>query len=196
MSYIKRENALELSEILNVQTQKYGIVNVIDVVPVDAILSIPAADVQEVVRGQNITEENPVDQFICSRCGLILEEYVQKEIDPDDGDATYYELEPLFCPRCGADVREEKKAETPRENGRTIKFVLDGCDISFNAEAPEDITLAQLLKQCDRISPDWCACGIRSAKAGEFDKAEITIGYDSITKNDPDVSCQIVDADV
>ena len=26
-----------------------------------------------------------------------------------------------------------------------IRFMLDGCDISFVAEAPEDITLAQLL---------------------------------------------------
>ena len=43
-----------------------------------------------------------------------------------------------------------------------IKFVLDGCDISFVAEAPEDITLKQLLEQCDKITPMWCACGISS----------------------------------
>lgn len=59
-----------------------------------------------------------------------------------------------------------------------IKFVLDGCDISFIAEAPEDITLKQLLKQCDRIKPMWCACGIKTAD--ENDKVEISIGYDSI----------------
>ena len=41
-----------------------------------------------------------------------------------------------------------------------IKFVLNGCDISFIAEAPRDITLEQLIKQTDRIKPDWCACGI------------------------------------
>lgn len=34
-----------------------------------------------------------------------------------------------------------------------MKFVLNGCDISFVAEAPADITLEQLLKQCDRIKP-------------------------------------------
>ena len=28
-----------------------------------------------------------------------------------------------------------------------MKFILNGCDISFVAEAPEDITLKQLLKQ-------------------------------------------------
>lgn len=37
-----------------------------------------------------------------------------------------------------------------------MRFVLDGCDISFVAEAPSDITLEQLLKQCDKIKPDWC----------------------------------------
>ena len=45
---------------------------------------------------------------------------------------------------------------------KKIKFLLNGCDIDFIAEAPEDITLRQLLKQCDRIVPDWCACGIHS----------------------------------
>lgn len=28
-----------------------------------------------------------------------------------------------------------------------MKFMLDGCDIAFVAEAPEDITLKQLLQQ-------------------------------------------------
>ena len=40
-----------------------------------------------------------------------------------------------------------------------MKFVFDGCDISFIVEAPEDITLKELLKQADRLVPDWCACG-------------------------------------
>lgn len=34
---------------------------------------------------------------------------------------------------------------------KRLRFWLDGCDISFIASAPEDITLKQLLKQCDRI---------------------------------------------
>lgn len=79
-----------------------------------------------------------------------------------------------------------------------MKFVLNGCDISFTAEAPEDITLKQLLKQCDKIKPDWCACGICSyEKAGhkEDEPAEIIIGYDSIEKANDDVSCTIVEAE-
>lgn len=75
-----------------------------------------------------------------------------------------------------------------------MKFVLNGCDISFVAEAPEDITLKQLLKQCDKIEPYWCACGISSyekvygvAKV----ETEIVIDYDSIKKANDDVPCTI-----
>ena len=71
-----------------------------------------------------------------------------------------------------------------------IKFILNGCDISFCAIAPKDITLEQLLKQCDKIIPDWCACGIKSY---DFDdnKVEIIIDYDSIKKANENVSCRI-----
>ena len=76
----------------------------------------------------------------------------------------------------------------------TMKFILNGCDISFIAEAPEDITLKQLLTQCDKIKPHWCACGICSVEKLNFKtepQAEISIGYDSITKLDKDASCWI-----
>jgi hypothetical protein len=71
-----------------------------------------------------------------------------------------------------------------------IKFMLDGCDISFIAEAPEDITLKQLLKQCDRIKPHWCTCGICSCN--DEDEPEIIISYDDIKKANEDVSCDIL----
>ena len=79
-------------------------------------------------------------------------------------------------------------------NTKTIKFMLDGCDICFVAEAPEDITLKQLLKQCDRIEPHWCACGICSIeKSGLKDvDTEIIIDYDSIKKTREDVDCDII----
>lgn len=77
-----------------------------------------------------------------------------------------------------------------------MKFVLNGCDISFIAEAPPDITLEQLIKQCDKIKPYWCACGVCSleeASLPENIKTEIIIGYDSIKKVDDDVNCRIED---
>lgn len=70
-----------------------------------------------------------------------------------------------------------------------IKFLLNGCDINFIAEAPEDITLKQLLKQCDRISPSYCACGI--CTTDEEDETEIIIDYDDVRKVNEDVACSI-----
>lgn len=72
-----------------------------------------------------------------------------------------------------------------------IKFILDGCDISFIAQAPKDITLEQLLKQCNRIEPDWCACGINSYKIESNDKVQLDIDYDDIRKRDKDAPCRI-----
>lgn len=76
-----------------------------------------------------------------------------------------------------------------------MKFVLNGCDIYFLAEAPEDITLKQLLEQCDKIKPDWCACGICSYEYAGFkdEDPEIIIDYNSIRKTNDDVSCRIVE---
>lgn len=75
---------------------------------------------------------------------------------------------------------------------KTIRFWLNGCDISFIAEAPEDITLKQLLKQCNRIVPNWCACGIKSLEDEDLElNTEIIIDYNDVKKVDEDVSCQI-----
>ena len=75
-----------------------------------------------------------------------------------------------------------------------IKFILNGCDISFVAEAPEDITLSQLLKQCDRIKPDWCACGIKSCSDNYTDEdIEISFDYDDVKKTSENVSCSITE---
>ena len=75
-----------------------------------------------------------------------------------------------------------------------MKFILNGCDINFIAEAPEDITLKQLLKQCDKIKPHWCACGIRSLNKYEQNlNIEIKIDYNDIQKIDDDASCDIID---
>lgn len=73
-----------------------------------------------------------------------------------------------------------------------IKFILNGCDISFYAVAPKDITLEQLLKQCDKIKPYWCACGIKSDDFNDSD-VEIIIDYDSVEKVNDDVACSIED---
>ena len=51
----------------------------------------PAADVAPVVHGKNITEINPVDEFICSECGVMFEDVGRCVVD-NDGEKLYYEF--------------------------------------------------------------------------------------------------------
>ena len=75
-----------------------------------------------------------------------------------------------------------------------MRFVLNGCDISFYAEAPEDITLKELLAQTDKIHPDYCACGIRSCFPSERDfPTEIFITKDNIWLANEEVSATIIE---
>lgn len=79
-----------------------------------------------------------------------------------------------LCMACREE--DEKCSCETKVKAPMLRFVLDGCDISFTAEAPADMTLAQLLKQCDRIHSNWCACGICSTD----DEPELIFGYDSV----------------
>lgn len=56
---------------------------------------------------KNESDNNPVDEFICSECGFMTEDFSEKRIDEDDGDVTYHEFEFRYCPNCGAKVVEE-----------------------------------------------------------------------------------------
>jgi hypothetical protein len=78
-----------------------------------------------------------------------------------------------------------------------IKFWLDGCDISFLAEAPEDITLKELLVLCDRIEPDYCACGIKSFIESQrrFETVELVFTKEDVKKAQKYVSCKIHEND-
>lgn len=55
-------------------------------------------DVQEVKHGRNITEENPVDAFICSECGFETIDISRYDREDD----ICYEYELRYCPNCGA----------------------------------------------------------------------------------------------
>lgn len=79
----------------------------------------------------------------------------------------------------------------------TIKFWLDGCDIAFIAEAPADITLKELLAQCDRIECDYCACGIKSyIPNSRFNHdTELVFTKDDVRKAQDIVSCTIHEND-
>ena len=74
-----------------------------------------------------------------------------------------------------------------------IRFLLNGCDICLYAEAPEDITLKELLAQTDKIKPDWCACGIRSLASRENYPTEIFITKNSVQLANDQVSATIME---
>ena len=80
-------------------------------------------------------------------------------------------------------------------NKTTVRFLLNGCDIQLVAEAPEDITLKELLAQCDRINPLWCACGICSLEAANLIDAptEVYITRDDVVAT-ADANCTILEA--
>ena len=83
----------------------------------------------------------------------------------------------------------------PPKPCNTIKFILDGCDISFVAEAPRDMTVEQLLKQATRIQPLYCACGVRLCN-DEFEIAElpeIIFDYEDVQKTNEDIPCRIAE---
>lgn len=71
------------------------------------IQAIPAADVVERKTGRNVaTEYDDCDQFVCSECGIELQDWRRVERDEDDGDITYHEYRLRFCPNCGAKIEE------------------------------------------------------------------------------------------
>ena len=66
------------------------------------IEKFPTADVAEVRHGKNVTQINPVDEFICSDCGFRCGDY-SEIIYVEDGDYEYSrECVFNYCPNCGA----------------------------------------------------------------------------------------------
>ena len=79
-----------------------------------------------------------------------------------------------------------------KDNDTTpINFVFINRDSYLKIVAPADITLKQLLKQCDRIKPAWHGCGIKSDIMPKA-PIDIIIMYDSITKVVEDAPCTIL----
>ncbi len=64
----------------------------------------PVADVAPVVHGKNITDMHPVDEFICSQCGIDLTEFCR--YDPEED--VSYEYKFKYCPECGAKMDLEE----------------------------------------------------------------------------------------
>ena len=51
------------------------------------------------------TDYAACDQFVCSNCGIELQDWRRVERD-EDGEITYHEYEFHFCPNCGAKLEK------------------------------------------------------------------------------------------
>ena len=75
-------------------------------VSIRAINDAPTIDPKDLQpRGKNMTQMHPADEFICSVCGVVIQDMTR--YSPED--ETYYEYEPNFCPNCGARMGEEAR---------------------------------------------------------------------------------------
>ena len=59
-------------------------------------------------KGHNCNEDYAdCDQFVCSNCGIELQDWHRVERDEDDGEVSYHEYTFKFCPNCGAEMESE-----------------------------------------------------------------------------------------
>ena len=58
-----------------------------------------------IVRGRNLSEQHPADEFVCSECGFTTQEF--DSYDPEED--AHYEFIIKFCPNCGADMRGDQR---------------------------------------------------------------------------------------
>lgn len=52
------------------------------------------------------TDYDSVDQFVCSECGIELQDWNRVERE-DDGEIIYHEYHLRYCPNCGRKIEDE-----------------------------------------------------------------------------------------
>lgn len=98
--YIEREALIE-------RISKLGVAGAFTEAFKNDVLEIiskePAADVQEVRHGENITSMHPTDEFICSECGIVFRDVSEYIVEDDVYREFYFD----YCPKCGAKMDKE-----------------------------------------------------------------------------------------
>ena len=67
------------------------------------LMSIQQGEIQEETRNLN-EDYSKVDQFVCQKCKIELQDWHRVERDEDDEDVTFHEYEFKFCPNCGKHI--------------------------------------------------------------------------------------------
>ena len=60
---------------------------------------------QEKICYNNNEDYDDCDQFVCSECGIELQDWHRVERDEDDGEISYHEYCFEFCPHCGRKIK-------------------------------------------------------------------------------------------
>ena len=56
----------------------------------------------------NASNQHPVDEFICSECGVIIRDCQRYEYDEDSDDWSCYEFVYRYCPMCGKRIGDKE----------------------------------------------------------------------------------------
>ena len=108
---MSREEAIEkIKMILEECTEDEDAVSYVTSYDADALdMAIKALEQEPCKKCHNINPDYAeCDQFVCSNCGIELQDWHRVERD-EDGDVTYHEYEFHFCPNCGAKMDGEEK---------------------------------------------------------------------------------------
>jgi len=72
------------------------------------LIQAPTVDAEPVRRGRNENREyHEADEFICSECGLHLEDWTRYVYDEDSDEEYVQEYVFKRCPECGARIVDE-----------------------------------------------------------------------------------------
>lgn len=66
--------------------------------------ALTTSDVAPVVHGENASEAHPSDEFECSECGLVLQDYIECINRAQEAYREFTDFR--FCPRCGAEINQ------------------------------------------------------------------------------------------
>lgn len=100
--------------IINIPDEIYSYVNTQwrDIPKIDSPISIicnAIIDGTPLPKGHNENNDYAdCDQFVCSECGIELQDWHRVERDIDDGDITYHEYTFRYCPNCGTIIEAEE----------------------------------------------------------------------------------------
>ncbi len=81
-----------------------------NLIRIATIASFEAWETKEKLKSTNtcrhVGDINEVDQFVCSECGIHLEDWAEK-VEDEDGDLHHQEYAFKFCPNCGRKIVDE-----------------------------------------------------------------------------------------